>query len=63
MGKITKIEYDAIYDDLTVWFEGNDEPFSEKEFKRGSHTYNLLRELKIALRFAVDESDESSLDS
>lgn len=56
---IRKIEYDAEYDDLTIWFDGSDEPFNEQEFDKGSKTRDILDELKVACRFAVDESESS----
>jgi len=47
--KIRKIEYLPDSRDLTVWFEGSDEPFSPSEFDVNSYTRMALNNLLYSL--------------
>lgn len=56
--KIRKLEFipasEFVPADLTVWFEGSEEPFSIAEFKDGSATQDHLQFLETVLSRLVN---------
>ncbi len=57
--KIRAVEYLADMEDLTVWFEGNPEPFGVAEFRLDAKTRKRLERLQEFIAYGIRMINES----